>query len=155
MNLERYAYFVSDDFKNYAFYSSGPKGHLKKTVRFHQVSYLNETVYNLGFGDEDAVTGKIDDRAISNNEDKDLVLATVASIINEFCAHYMKYFILIVGSTPSRTRLYQMAASRLLEHMKLDYNILGLKDDQWTHFERKKNYTGFLVKKKELFKFDI
>ena len=150
MNLERYAYFVSDDFKNYAFYSSGPKGHIKKTVRFHEVSYLNQIVYNLGFGDEDAVTGKIDDRVSSNNDDKDLVLATVASIINEFCTHYMDYYILIVGSTSSRTRLYQMAASRLLEHIKLNFNILGLKNDQWSYFEHKKNYAGFLVKKKEL-----
>ncbi len=87
MNLERYNYFTSDDFKSYSFYSIGPKGRIKKTVVYSKIQE-EPIIYNLAFGDEDSATGKIDDNVISNNDDRDMILATVAGTIYSFCERY-------------------------------------------------------------------
>ncbi|HEY0176823.1 MAG TPA: hypothetical protein VGC08_10620 [Pedobacter sp.] len=155
MNLKQYGYFTSNDFKDYTFYSEGPKGKIKKTVNFLKMPYMGIMVYNLGFGDENPVTGKIKDKVVTNNQDRDTVLATVAATINEFCDHHGDHHILVVGSTPSRTRLYQMAVSHLWDQIRLEFILLGLKNDQWSYFERHINYDAFLVKKKEIIKLNI
>ena len=66
------------------------------------------TYFNLGFGDQDESTGKINDLTISNNSDTDRILATVAATILEFTAHFPDAIVYVKGSTPARTRLYQM-----------------------------------------------
>ncbi len=43
---------------------------------------------------------------VSNNEHRDIVLATVANTIAEFCNHYGYHYIYAKGSTTARTRLY-------------------------------------------------
>src|SRR6476659_8472506 len=111
MNLERYIYFTNPDFKDYEFYSEGPKGKIKKVVRFSRISE-DPVVYNLGFGDEDE-DGSVNDNAISNNGDRDKVLATVANTIIDFTNHHGNHYIYAAGSTESRTRLYQMGISQL------------------------------------------
>ncbi len=52
MNLEHYPYYT-DNFTDYVFFSTGPKGRIKKVVRFTKIED-DPDVYNLGFGDEDA-----------------------------------------------------------------------------------------------------
>jgi hypothetical protein len=86
MNLDRYNYVISNDYRKYIFYSSGPQGRIKKVVTYTKLSDAPVT-YNLAFGDENAA-GVIDDEVVSNNQDRDMVLATVASTINLFCDHY-------------------------------------------------------------------
>jgi len=51
MNLEHYTYFASNDFKDCEFYSEGPKGRIRKAVRFTKISDEGPAFYNLGFGD--------------------------------------------------------------------------------------------------------
>lgn len=82
MNLDRYVYFTNNDF--HEFYSEGPNGRIKKIVRFACIQEGSPSVYNLGFGDIN-MAGTVDDTAVSNNEDRDKVLATVASTIVDFC----------------------------------------------------------------------
>jgi hypothetical protein len=45
MYLERYSYETNDSFLDYEFISEGPKGKIKKVVRF---TAIGNNVYNLG-----------------------------------------------------------------------------------------------------------
>jgi hypothetical protein len=115
MNLERYQYLNSNDYHYYEFYSEGPQGRISKMVTFSRILNTNPVIYNLAFGDLNMVTGELDDTVISNNQDRTIVLTTVANTIAEFCNHHGNHYIYAKGSTPSRTRLYQMVITSLLE----------------------------------------
>ncbi len=148
MNLEHYIYFSNNDFQDYEFYSEGPKGKIKKVVRFTKIPGQEPPAYNLGFGDTSEDTSVIDDSVVTNNEDRDMVLATVANTIIDFTDHYGNYYIYAAGSTPSRTRLYQMGIAGLWEEIGLYFEVYGLKEDNWHQFQRNVNYDAFLVKRK-------
>ncbi len=51
MNLERYEYLVRNNFQYYEFNSIGPKGTIKKIIRFSLRNIDGVTYINLGFGD--------------------------------------------------------------------------------------------------------
>ncbi len=90
----------------------------------------------MGFGDEDPDTGKINDLIITNNEDRDMVLATVANTIIDFCNHHGNHYIYAKGSTSARIRLYQMGISNLWNEISIDFDIYGLKDGSWHAFHK-------------------
>jgi hypothetical protein len=148
MNLEHYAYFSNNDFQDYEFYSDGPKGKIKKVVHFNRIPDQEPIAYNLGFGDVNPETGIIDDNIVTNNADRDMVLATIANTIIDFTNHYGNYYIYATGSTPARTRLYQMGIAGIWEEIRINFEVYGLKDDNWHEFKRNVNYDAFLVKKK-------
>jgi len=147
MNLDRYVYLTNNDFHDYEFYSEGPNGKIKKVVRFTCIRKGNPGVYNLGFGDINSA-GLVDDTAISNNADRDKVLATVASTILDFCNRHGNHYIYASGSTQSRTRLYQMGIARLWGKIQAEFEVYGLLDNEWHEFGRNTNYEAFLVKRK-------
>jgi hypothetical protein len=147
MNLECYSYFSNNNFLDYEFYSDGPKGKVKKVVRFMKV-FEDSDIYNLAFGDVTEGNGNVDDSIITNNQDRDMVLATVANTIIDFTNHYGDRYIYAEGSTPARTRLYQMGIANLWEEISIDFEVYGLIDDVWHKFQRNVNYDAFLVKKK-------
>jgi hypothetical protein len=147
MNLEHYNYSVSNDFQRYSFYSEGPKGKIKKTVVYSKIQDA-PVIYNLAFGDEDPVTRQINDKVITNNEDRDIVLATVANTIHAFIGRYGNHFIFAKGSTPSRTRLYQMSIARLMDEINMDFDVFGIIGDKISRFKTNVNYEAFLIKRK-------
>jgi hypothetical protein len=149
MNLEHYQYFNSNEYTDYEFYSEGPKGRISKMVTFTRIPNTTPPVYNLAFGDLNPDTGELDDTVISNNQDRDIVLATVANTIAEFCDHYGNHYIYAKGSTLSRTRLYQMGIAGLWKEISTDFEVYGLKDNVWRDYEPYSiNYDAFLVKRK-------
>lgn len=147
MNLKHYTYFTNNDFQDYEFYSEGPKGKIKKVVRFSKIE-VDPIVYNLGFGDEKLETGEINDSVITNNEDRDTVLATVANTIIDFSNYHNNPYIYAKGSTLTRTRLYQIGISKLWEEINKDFDLYGLKEENWQEFKKNVNYKAFLVKRK-------
>jgi hypothetical protein len=52
------------------------------------------------------------------------------------------------GSSESRTRLYQIGISRHLDEIQLEFEIFGLRENQWTPFSRNINYEAFIIKRK-------
>lgn len=146
MNLPQYDSTTSD-FKEYEFFSVGPKGKIKKLVSFTKF-HDDPIIYNLAFGDADPETGLINDLVTSDNKDREIVLATVANTINKFCDHYGDHLIFAAGSTPARTRLYQMAISKLLEDVKSEFSVYGIINGDILDFQRNVNYESFLVKRK-------
>ena len=148
MNLERYPYLVKNDFQDYEFYSEGPNGRIKKAVRFTKITDEEPAFYNLGFGDVSEETDVIDDSIVSNNHDRDMVLATVAKTVIDFTSIHGNHYIFATGSTPARTRLYQMGIAGLWDEISLDFEVLGFRSGGWEPFARNVNYDAFLVKRK-------
>ena len=81
-------------------------------------------------------------------KDRDVVLATVANTINDFSDRYGNQFIYAKGSTPARTRLYQMGISNLKDDISTDFDIYGIIGGVAHPFKKNVNYEGFLVKRK-------
>jgi len=76
MHLDRYVFKVSPDYFEYEFYSQGPRGRIKKIVRFDPFETDDgQPIINLAFGDWNEQTRSIDDGIATNNEDADKVLA--------------------------------------------------------------------------------
>lgn len=121
---------------------------MKKAVEYTSVEINGQKFYNLGFGDLNDATGKFDDLSISNNGDRDKVLATVAATVLDFVNYVPGALIFAEGSTPTRTRLYQMALMTNLEDISKVLEVYGLIKDQWYPFEKNVNYEAFMALRK-------
>ncbi len=142
----RYDVKVADDFSAFEFNSIGPKGQIKKIVRYTEINIKG--FYNLGFGDKDPETGFISDLAVTNNNDSMKVLATVAATLYVFTDSHPAATIIATGSTEARTRLYRMGISNNLHDIEKDFLVLGLTENTWEPFRKNVTYAAFLVRKK-------
>jgi len=143
-----YNYKISDGYLNYEFYSEGPKGRIKKGVRFTPYNTGGLTYYNLTLGDWNEERKQLDDKAISNNQDREKILITVASLVLEFTTHFPDTYVYAQGSTPARTRLYQMGISSHREQIETLFYVYGYIDEKWQAFKPSINYDAFMVLKK-------
>lgn len=137
--------FISHDYKYYKFTSVGVKGNITKVVRYYDLDLDN--YYNLGFGDQDPVTGQLDDLIITNNGDSEKVLATVAMTLFTFTSRYPKAKVYVTGSTEARTRLYRMGIAHHLCSIEIDFKVEGLLDGEWQAFRKDVPYEAFLITK--------
>ena len=149
MELKGYDLTKAFDKYVYEFYSEGPRGKIKKHVQFQPMRNMSGNVFNLSFGDVNDITGRIDDMAKSNNNDRLIVLSTVAAAVLDFTNVKPNAIILIRGSTLSRTRLYQMGICVNLMEINENFEIKGFIGETWELFERNRNYEGFLITRKK------
>ena len=150
MDIKGYNYKIDDGYLNYEFYSEGPKGKIKKIVRFSPANAGGRTYFNLSFGDWNEKGNEVDDMTISNNMDRMKVLSTIATIVLEFTMHFPDMRIYAKGSTPSRTRLYQMAIASRFKEIESLFNIYGSVNDEWQVFKPSINYEAFMILRKYL-----
>jgi hypothetical protein len=140
----KYDVVASNDWLIYEFVSVGPKGDFLKTVIYQ---YIDDNLYNLAFGDKDSITGNIDDLVVTDNQDTEIVLATVASTLFDFFDNYNGTIVLAKGSTQSRTRLYRRYLSILLETIEENFLLFGELNGEVERFQKNKHYTSFLITK--------
>lgn len=143
MNQPTYKIQVSEE-NTYSFISVGRRGLILKVVRFDEIE---PDIFNLGFGDFDFEKQTLSDSIVSDNGDMEKILATVVSILNDFLQNNPKFSVFIVGSTLSRTRLYQIAINRYYEDFKVYFEIFGYKNSEFEIFQKNVNYESFLVRK--------
>jgi hypothetical protein len=136
---------VDNDYCFYSFYSEGPKGPIEKAVIYTK---MQKGLYNLAFGDWNADIQSLDDSIRTNNGDRDKVLATVAFTALDFTNQYLNTMLTFEGSTPARTRLYQMGIGNNLSEINKNFYILGLRLEKWEPFRRGRNYDAFLAERK-------
>ncbi|MFI5196687.1 MAG: DUF6934 family protein [Chitinophagales bacterium] len=148
MNLERYEYVVNEMLLDYEFESDGPKGKIKKLVSYVPQNVGGITYFNLGFGDLNVETGKINDLAISDNKDTEKILVTIAATVLEFTQHFPDIMVYAKGSTPARTRLYQMGIAANWNEIKIALKVFGFVNGKWQPFEKNVNYEAFLAIRK-------
>jgi hypothetical protein len=148
MNLEHYSIISDSSNLSYKFVSIGPRGVIKKYVFYRKVNFIKDSTYNLSFGDWDSIIGGIDDLVISNNNDTTKILFTVYQTVLLFTSHFPNANVLIIGSTNSRTRLYQMAIGRYFFEIEKNFDLQGLRNGVWEQFKHGINFDAFLAKKK-------
>jgi hypothetical protein len=156
MNYDHYdGLRFTEDYDFFLFYSEGPKGSLKKLVIYTPVKAL-QNGYNLGFGtlktDEDGAE-YLDGNEISDNGDRNKILATIAITADTFLTNYPDRKIYLTGSNNARTRLYQMAINHAFEELCEIFEIYGdISEEEGSYnlqqFRAGINYTGFVVEKR-------
>ena len=148
MSLEKYDFRHTSDYTRFEFVSIGRKGSIIKVIEYAQISE-NPPIYNLGFGDKNVLTGQIDDLIVSDNGDSKKGLATGAETVYLFTEHNKKAGVFLTGSTPSRTRLYQIGIRRFISIIEADFYIHALNsDNEWESFQKERRYEAFLVIRK-------
>ena len=145
MNLVTYPVISDKLHQRYEFLSEGPVGTVKKIVIYQRIG---DRVYNLSFGDWNEVKQQIDDRVRTNNNDREKVLATIALTLRRFMSYYPGAVVFAKGSTPSRTRLYQIAISGSWNIINQLFIIEGWFNNRWESFKPGRNYEAFLVQSK-------
>jgi hypothetical protein len=141
------AYPVQFDNENarFLFQSIGKRGIFDKAVFITPVA---PDVQNLALLDYDPATNDYSDQPITDNGDMAEVIATVISIIKRFLDSNPGQKIYFEGNTPARTRLYQIAISKVYDPEHSDLLISGYKNNHWTSFEPNVSFEGFLIEKK-------
>ncbi|WP_207515337.1 DUF6934 family protein [Longitalea luteola] len=115
MKYEVYTDIRKDaELRIFEFVSIGKFGAIRKRISFMPTSL--PYVYNLAFGDINK-DGEIDDISISDNGDRNKILATLAKVLDQYTYKYPERFIYFRGSTKERTRLYRMAIGLNLEEL--------------------------------------
>jgi hypothetical protein len=147
MKYERYELESDKTLMVFEFISEGPKGKIHKVIQYSETNLKD--YYNLGFGDKDHKTGGINDTVITNNNDSQKVLATVASTIYAFIEKHPDAWVYAAGSSKARTRLYRIGITNNLVEIKKDFWVYGLKDNQWHEFRKGVDYHAFLIKRKK------
>lgn len=142
----RYETVASEAFRTFVFTSEGPKGNVKKVVRYTEINLKD--IYNLGYGDQDPVTEFISDTSRTDNKDSLKVLATVVSTLYLFLEACPEATVIAAGSTEARTRLYRMGITANLTAITQNFELLGLTENGWQDFEKDVNYGAFLVRRK-------
>lgn len=151
MNEDRYTEIKSDpDYTVFRFVNEGRYGRLTKIVRFDKLKRRNNT-FNLALGTV-LNDGKVDFTSITNNGDRNKILATVAKIVYMVIQKYPDMDVYVTGSDSRRTLLYQRAIIYAYDELIDTFNIYGvLTNDEmidYEPFDRSKNYLGFLIEKK-------
>lgn len=146
MGFEQYQSAANEAKTTFAFISEGPKGKILKRIQYEMIELDNyENVYNLGFGDLNADATDIDDLVVTGNQDRDKVLATVINTAYIFLERHPEASIYIQGSTPSRTRLYQIIINNYFDILSESFLIEGLTEKEFLNFEKNNYYKAFLI----------
>jgi hypothetical protein len=96
-------------------------------VRFSPQNANGITYFNLGFADWNEEKKQVDDRIITNNQDREKILATVASTVLEFTRHFPDVMVYAKGSSPegqdyTRWDLWQIGKRLSLYCMFTDFS---------------------------------
>lgn len=137
MRQGRYEAYKDLDFKDELnvteFYSQGKNGSVLMRVIFSETDIPD--VYNLGFGCVDE-NDEINDLAVSDNGDRNIILATIYDIVMGYTERYPDRIIYFKGSTPSRTRLYRMAIGMNLDELSEQFLLYGYYGSAFAPFIR-------------------
>jgi hypothetical protein len=147
----KYEYYdsvhIADDMSSFDFVSTGRNGDIPKRIIFMPTEM--DEVYILAFGSI-TDTGEIDDYSISNNGDRNKILATIATAVDLYTRRHPSRMVYFRGSTQERTRLYRMAVGINLEELSSTFEIYAEieKQDDFVPFRKNMEINAFLVKRK-------
>lgn len=133
------------DPNRFDFISMGRRGPIAKRVTF--IPTLSREVYNVSFGDITG-TGETNIHTVTDNGDRDEVLAAVLQVIDNYTAAHPDRWLFFWGSTPERVRLFRMMIGRHLEELSRRFYIYGEVNNQFVPFHRNMDLKGFLLRKK-------
>lgn len=146
MKYESYdAVRVADDLSFFEFISNGRHGKFDKRIVFQRTEVDN--IYNLAFGNI-STNGKLDDYSITDNGDRNKILATIAKAVDNYTKRYPGRSLYFKGNNQQRTRLYRMAIGLNLDELSLTYDIYARVGNEFIPFGRNLDARAFLIKRK-------
>lgn len=159
----------------FAFVSRGAQDVIKVIAYDYVGLYHDTKTFNLGFGDYNPVTRKINDNANTENGDVYDVLNTVLNTIPLFFEEYPDYALMVRGSDSGedfitnclpdckknckdgecrnqngRISVYTRYVNTNYDELEKGYTFLGGNQDTVEPFEKDKKYDAVLVMKKTL-----
>lgn len=137
----------TEDFSVVKFTSIGSNGPIAKRISFTTTDL--ENVYNLSFGDI-GKDGETNDFTVSNNGDRNKILATVFRVVGDYTERYPNRWVYILGSTKERTRLYRMAIGGNLDELSQMFDIYAYSNEEWSLFTKNMEIESFLIKRKNV-----
>src|SRR5689334_7003551 len=145
MKQQGYDFKISKDSSTFTFYSEGPKGRIKKKVKFKPYYYGGKTLFNIGISDWNIKSRKYDDNTVTNNNDKNEILFTLTLIVLEFTKRFPDTWVHGKGRTQARNRLFQMTIKKHWDKIENNFKILGCREEHWETFNFKNNYEAFIA----------
>ncbi|WP_421825865.1 DUF6934 family protein [Larkinella sp.] len=146
MHYPSYSFRQSLTVSEFFFESIGVKGVIQKLVSFTPTGV--EHIYNLALADFNTLTGKFDDRSISDNGDTIKILATIFQIVNQYLEQFPERWIVFSGNSMARNRLYRMSINHSFQELSELFSLFGFQNDEWEVFQPNRSYEFFLVQKK-------
>ncbi len=143
MNLEAYDLLPGSSGFAFEFISVGPKGRIEKIVTYTEME--TPGFFNLGFGDKDPITKRMDDLSRSGNGDTEKVLASVVQTLLQFTSLNPNAIVHAKGSTKARNRLYQMGISKYLDDVMKNFKVYGFSTSGWEVFKKGIPYEAFMA----------
>jgi hypothetical protein len=136
-----YDFQILNNASRYDFVSVG-KTVINKTIIYQKTSI--ENLYTLSMGDllEDR---KLDFETRSNNGDRDTILATIVQTLQQFLQKYPEASVGFTGSSPARTRTYQILINREWNEISKKFVVKGYDSNGFEDFLLNKNYEGFVI----------
>lgn len=131
----------------YSFNSVGTNGSIKKIVEFSESKINN--IYQFCFGDFDEKTGSFNQNAVTDNNDTQKVLNTLALICYNFTQTYPNSLTRFSSIDKIRIRLFSYWIVKNWDWIEKYFIVYGgRKDEQWERYRLNRRYTAFLIKKK-------
>ncbi len=147
MNEPSYPFSHIDDKLIFEFESISETRSIRKLIEYRLIDN-NTLLYNLALVDV-LLNGEVSDLSVSDNKDMPKVLSTVFQSMLYFFEAKPEARIFIQGSTPSRTRLYQIAISKYMTEFEQKFDIWGFVDNEMELFLKGKNYEIFVISTKK------
>lgn len=140
---KKYDYNIIHDWTVYEFYSEGKNGRIRKEIHF-ELMQKTPSIFNLSVG-KLLKDGNIDDKTITGNQDTEKILSVISDAILEFINSRNAALVYVKGSTPSRTRLFQMWIAKVYEQFNPLVWIDGRVKERWIPFKKGIAFEAFLM----------
>lgn len=141
MDRPFYDFQPGADTRTYSFVSAGPRPVEKRVI------YAETTLpgfFNLALADVEE-DGSLNFYSVRNNGDLELIMATVAQTLLVFFQHHPTANVAFSGSTPARTRLYQIILARERQAVAASLVISGVRNNTLELFQPNRDYEGFVI----------
>jgi hypothetical protein len=141
MNKPFYEFQIGPNTRSFSFTSLGSRL-VEKRVIYAATSLPG--FFNLALADVEK-DGSLNFYSVSNNGDLEQIMATVAQTMLIFLQHRPDARVAFSGSTPARTRLYQIILAREQRAVAASLVISGVRDSNLELFRPNRAYKGFVI----------
>lgn len=141
MDRPFYDFRPGADTRTYSFTSAGPRP-VEKRIIYAKTNLPN--FFNLALADVEE-DGSLNFYSVRNNGDLETIMATVAQTLLIFFQHYPTANVAFSGSTPARTRLYQIILARERQAVAGSFIISGVRNNSLELFQPNRDYEGFVI----------
>lgn len=151
MTIDSYPLSSSPDRLTYYFNNVGEEVTYPSAIVYVPIYDKHPNTYNLAFGvvSRTELGGRvwytIDDTVVTDNQNRDTVLATVIKSIFKFWEMYPGRSVFITGSTPARTRMYRGIIGNYGHEMSEYAKFYGVAGQIKYPFQPNMNYEGFII----------